>query len=53
MSPLVFEADRDPACDAHAHCLCGGLMACDEVGDLVCQDCGLVALGPEGTVVPS
>jgi hypothetical protein len=31
---------RDPACDKHAHCPCGGLMSFDSAtGGLVCDDC--------------
>lgn len=36
--------NNDPACDEHAHCVCGGLMAYDDCGLLVCQDCGTAAL---------
>lgn len=37
--------DRDPACDEHAHCPCGGLMSFDSAtGDLACDDCRVRAL---------
>lgn len=42
---MTYEAHRDPACDEHAHCVCGGLMSFDaDTGTLVCGDCRTDAL---------
>lgn len=45
--------DHNPACDEHVHCVCGGLMAYDNRGLLVCQDCRTDALAdPESWEPP-
>jgi uncharacterized Zn finger protein (UPF0148 family) len=45
---LTFDEHRDRACDEHAHCpFCGGLMAYDNTGQVVCQDCGTDALSAD------
>lgn len=45
MRELTYETHNDPACDDHAHCVCGGLMSYSaDTGTLVCSDCRTDAL---------